>query len=192
MNLSSWVVLLLLVVSLCSCKARNSGGTPTALPPDTEQTLLEVTRKLTREGYRTLIGRLPLEEQLAEAWRYQRDKGADGEARFFVASAKVRGQNFNVARMQAESLAKVQLAGLMETRIGQLVTNQLETGYGNPSLQTVGSSKNLVKARLSNLYPLMEIYKDFPDGTVEVQLMLGCERNWAHEIAGSLVAGQEQ
>lgn len=106
-----------------------------------EEQLQHAVRQLQAEGYHTLAGKLPLEEQLAESWRYQREKDGSGEVRYFVVSAKSKGDSFDAARVQAESLAKVQLAGLMETRIGQLVTNRLETSDGNTVMQTVASSK---------------------------------------------------
>ncbi len=153
-----------------------------------------VAARLSRAGYQTLAGRLPLDEQLAEAWRYQRAKDGQGGPLYFVSSSKAKGRDFNVARMQAESLAKVQLAGLMQTRVGQLVTNQMEaTGqYSHDAiLRTVGSSKNLVTARLTQLVPLLEIYRDDPDGNVEVQVVIACPYQAAGEIAGQLSKDRE-
>ena len=108
----------------------------------------------------------------------------------FVVSAKSKGDSFDAARVQAESLAKVQLAGLMETRIGQLVTNRLETSDGNTVMQTVASSKNLVTTRLSNVYPLLEVYRECRDGEIEVQLVMGCDRRWASEIAWAVISAE--
>lgn len=180
-----WISLFVLLC-LFACKSRQQENTP--VPIATDLLLLDASRQLQAEGYRTLAGKLPLEEQLAESWRYQREKDAGGEARFFVVSARSKGDCFEAARMQAESLAKVQLAGLMETRIGQLVTNRMETTDGNTVMKTVASSKNLVTTRLSNLYPLMEVYKELPDGSVEVQLAMGCDRRWASEIAWAVIS----
>ena len=108
----------------------------------------------------------------------------------FRVSAKSKGDSFDAARVQAESLAKVQLAGLMETRIGQLVTNRLETSDGNTVMQTVASSKNLVTTRLSNVYPLLEVYRECRDGEIEVQLVMGCDRRWASEIAWAVISAE--
>ena len=110
-----------------------------------------------------------------------------GAERYVISS---KGDSFDAARVQAESLAKVQLAGLMETRIGQLVTNRLETSDGNTVMQTVASSKNLVTTRLSNVYPLLEVYRECRDGEIEVQLVMGCDRRWASEIAWAVISAE--
>lgn len=184
---NKWIPLLM-VLCLFACKSRQPANS--SVLGVKEEQLQQAARQLLVEGYRTLAGKLPLEEQLAESWRYQREKDGGGEARYFVVSAKSKGDSFDAARMQAESLAKVQLAGLMETRIGQLVTNRMETSDGNTVMQTIASSKNLVTTRLSNLYPLMEVYRECGDGGVEVQLIIGCDRRWASEIAWAVISAE--
>lgn len=176
---------LALLLCLCACKVRLTDKVPGG--ETDEEYLQEAVCRLKAEGYRTIAGKLPMKEQLAESWRYQREKDAKGEARYFVVSAQSSGESFEAARLQAESLAKVQLAGLMETRIGQLVTNRMEMSDGNTVMQTVASSKNLVTTRLADLYPLLEIYKEGTDGKVEVQLTMGCDRKWASEIAYAVI-----
>lgn len=184
----SRLIVLIMLFSFCSCKIclqdRHS------VQNEDEEYLQDAVRRLTEEGYRTVVGKLPLIEQLAESWRYQREKDATGEARYFVVSAKSSGDNFEATRLQAESLAKVQLAGLIETRIGQLVTNRMETSEGNTVMQTVASSKNLVTTRLSNVYPLLEVYRESRDGGFEVQLIMGCDRRWASEIAWAVISAE--
>lgn len=184
---NKWISLFILLC-LFACKSRQQGNSSVAVVKD--ERLQQAARQLLAEGYRTPAGKLPLEEQLAESWQYQREKDGGGEARYFVVSAKSKGDSFDAARMQAESLAKVQLAGLMETRIGQLVTNRMETSDGNTVTRTIASSKNLVTTRLSNLYPLMEVYRECEDGGVEVQLIIGCDRRWASEIAWAVISAE--
>ena len=184
---NKWIGLLLFLGLLsCSAPKRNVSS----VQIEKKGPLQHEVQRLYAEGYHTLAGKLPLEEQLAESWRYQREKDEGGEARYFVVSAKSKGETFDAARLQAESLAKVQLAGLMETRIGQLVTNRLESSDGNTLMKTVASSKNLVTTRLSNVYPLLEVYKECPDGKIEVQLVMGCDRRWAREIAWAVISAE--
>lgn len=192
MNLIRVLLVAFCVVLLCGCGVMRKGRLN--LEPSV-QTPQKIAWTLQKEGYRTVIGRLPLEEQLAEAWNYQREKDADGSVRYFVTTAKSIGSNFNIARMQAESLAKVQLAGLIETRIAQLITNKMEmSGSGDREsiLKTVSSSKNIVTTRLSRLVSLVEIYKDLPDGRVEVQLLLACNTRWAVEVAGEVMVNSDK
>ena len=98
------------VLCLFACRTR---WQDTSVQAAKEEQLQHAVRQLQAEGYHTLAGKLPLEEQLAESWRYQREKDGSGEVRYFVVSAKSKGDSFDAARVQAESLAKVQLAGLM-------------------------------------------------------------------------------
>lgn len=180
-----WIYLLV-ICCLSACKAGRTGTS--SISPAKDVRLQEAVCRLQEEGFRTFAGRLSLDEQLAESWRYQREKDTAGEARNFVVSAKAKGHNLDAARLQAENLAKVQLAGLMETRIGQLVTNRLDTKDGNTVMNMVASSKSLVTTRLVNLYPLLEVYRDLPDGDVEIQLVMGCDRRWASEIAWAVIS----
>lgn len=169
-----------------SCKTNQQGAQTAPLSKD--PLLWEAISRLKEDGYRTLAGRLPLEEQLAESWRYQREKDAGGEMRNFVVSVKADGESYEAARLQGESMAKVQLAGLMETRVGQLVTSRIESKDSGTVMSTVASSKSLVTRRLANLYPLMEVYRSLPEGGVEIQLVMGCDRRWASEIAWSVIS----
>lgn len=178
----------ILFLCLCACRVRLPEK-PVSRDVD-NGALQEAAARMQEEGYRTIAGKLPLKEQLAESWRYQREKDAGGEARYFVVSAKSSADSFEAARVQAESMAKVQLAGLMETRIGQLVTNRMETSDGNTVMQTVASSKHLVTTRLSNVYPLLEVYRECQDGAIEVQLVMGCDRRWASEIAWAVISAE--
>lgn len=182
---NKWIYFLIMC-SLSACKMGQTAAL--SISPAKDMLLQEAVCQLKEEGFRTFAGRLSLEEQLAEAWRYQREKDTAGEARNFVVSAKAKGNNLDAVRLQAESLAKVQLAGLIETRIGQLVTNRLDTKDGSTAMNMVASSKNLVTTRLVNLYPLMEVFRDLPDGDMEIQLVMGCDRRWASEIAWAVVS----
>ena len=65
-----------------------------------------------------------------------------------------------------------------------------ETSDGNTVMQTVASSKNLVTTRLSNVYPLLEVYRECRDGEIEVQLVMGCDRRWASEIAWAVISAE--
>ncbi len=162
--------------------------------PAGDEDVARVAGRLAQAGYRSLPGRLPVEEQLAEAWRYQRARDEQGQPLYVVGSSKATARDYNAARLQAESLAKVQLAGWMQTRVGQLVTNRLEASGqlgGDAVMQTAGSSKNLVSERLTYLVPLLELFCENPDGSVEVQVVIGCPCRAADEIARQLTADSE-
>lgn len=182
---NKWMILGLFCL-MFSCKIYQRGVQTAPLSKD--PLLWEAVCRLKEDGYRTLAGRLPLEEQLAESWRYQREKDTGGEMRNFAVSVKVQGDSFEVARLRGESMAKVQLAGLMETRVGQLVTSRVESKDSSTMISTVASSKSLVTRRLANLYPLLEVYRDLPEGGVEMQLVMGCDRRWASEIAWAVIS----
>lgn len=184
---NKWLYLLM-VCCLIACKIRQPEENTSFSVYD--HSLQEAVSSLQGEGFRVSAGRLPLVEQLAESWRYQREREAGGDIRNFVVSAKAKANNYGAARLQAENLAKVQLAGLMETRVAQLVTNRMETVGGNTEMSLVTSSKNLVTTRLANLYPLMDLYRDLPNGEVEVQLTIGCDRRWASEIAWAVISAE--
>lgn len=183
--------LLLGVFLLTACSTSKQ---PVEGSSHTKESLSKEAADLERRGFRTLVGRLPLEEQLSEARHYQRAKDEQGNLIYFVSISQAWGNNFNVARLQAESQAKVDLAGQIETQVGQLISNQMESSgqYTDDAHQrTVGSSKTLVKSRLTHIVPLLEIYRDDPDGRVEVQVAIGYPRRIADEIVNQLTTPSE-
>lgn len=184
-------LLALCALFLFSCKSQDIKKTGEADPVSLlHSTAEEAADALLTEGYKTLAGRLPLQEQIHEAWGYQRMKDEGGALLYFVASSRSKAKDYNIARLQAETLAKVQLAGHVETRIGQLVENKMASHHlmgGEEHVKEIlDQSKSLVKTSLSQLIPLLEVFKEYPDGEVEVMLMIACRRDQADRIMNEI------
>lgn len=178
--------LLLSILLLSGCRSNPTAGQTNAdVPPILlDRTEEEAATTLIREGFKTHAGRLPLQEQLKEAWKIQRQKDENGELLYFISSVRYKGKEYNLARLQAETLAKIYLAGLVETRIGQLVESRISTtDAATPELKS--KSKALVKTSLSHITPLLEVYKEYPDGEVEVAVILACRRDHADWITNN-------
>ena len=78
-------------------------------------------KKLTKEGFKTPIGKLPLDKQIENAWQKQAEMTPDGTPFWYVASSRAIGGNQSSAVLQATNAAKIELAGQIQTKVSQLI-----------------------------------------------------------------------
>ncbi|MCS3282369.1 hypothetical protein NXV73_06855 [Bacteroides salyersiae] len=78
-------------------------------------------KKLTKEGFKTPVGKLPLDKQIENAWQKQAEMTPDGTPFWYVASSRAIGGNQSSAVLQATNAAKIDLAGQIQTKVSQLI-----------------------------------------------------------------------
>ena len=96
---------------------------------------------------------------------------------------------------QAENLAKLNLAGKMETRVIQIIDNKLANREISKddatSLATsVGAGKNLVAQRLGQVIVPVKVYRDLPNGNVEVRVIAYYSQALAMRAAKEAMRGE--
>ena len=135
-------------------------------------------KRLTKEGYTTFIGQLPLDKQLENSWQAAYEIDAHGNPYYIMSTQKAVASNFTAAQMQAMNAAKTDIAGQLETRINQVIetkvtSNELGRNEANSLATFVSTSKNIVSNTLGRVIKLVEIYRE-PKRTknVEVQITL--------------------
>ena len=84
-------------------------------------------KKLSKEGWKTAPGALPLEKQLDRSYIMQYQYDNDGFPQFIMAEAMSTGGNYDAAKMQALELAKQNLAGQIQTEVTTLVESTVAT-----------------------------------------------------------------
>lgn len=135
-------------------------------------------KKLSKEGFKTPVGKLPVDKQLEHSWQVQYMRDADGYPLYYVASARAIGGNHSSASMQATTQAKLDIAGQIQTKVAQLI----EARIGNNELgkeeaaslnNVVSASKSVISNTLGRVLPLIEVYKTLPNKNVEVMVTLG-------------------
>ena len=145
-------------------------------------------RKLAKQGYKAPVGKLPIDKQLEKAWQCQYEMDSNGYPFYFIATARTTGSNYSAAQMQAVNLAKLDLAGQIQTRVNQLieakVANDEISSESAASINSfVSASKNLISNTLGRVMILVEIYRVNEAGNNEVQVTLGYNSELATQEA---------
>ena len=150
---------------------------------------------LKKEGWKAAPGNPTIEMQLIESYKMQMQKDDYGYDKFIQGEAMTPGQIYDAALFQAENLAKLNLAGKMETRVIQIIDNKLANREISKddatSLATsVGAGKNLVAQRLGQVIVPVKVYRDLPNGNVEVRVIAYYSQALAMRAAKEAMRGE--
>lgn len=121
-------------------------------------------QKLTKEGWITAPGALPLEKQLDKSYMMQMEYGDDMYPKYLMGEAMSIGENYDAAKMQALELAKQNLAGQIQTEVTALVENsvankQLGAEEAASLTQSIMGAKNLISQSIGRTIIVMECYR---------------------------------
>lgn len=121
-------------------------------------------KKLTKEGWITAPGALPLEKQLDKSYMMQTEYDEDMYPKYLMGEAMSIGENYDAAKMQALELAKQNLAGLIQTEVTALVENsvankQLGAEEAASLTQSIMGAKNLISQSIGRTIIVMEFYR---------------------------------
>ena len=145
-------------------------------------------KKLTKEGFKTPVGKLPLDKQLENAWQKQAEMTPHGTPFWYIASSRAVGGNQSSAALQATNAAKIDLAGQIQTKVSQLIEAKVandDMGQEEAASlsSVVGASKSVISATLGRVIPLVEVYRTLPNKNVEVMVTLGYSMEAANKAA---------
>lgn len=145
-------------------------------------------KSLEKEGFKTLVGRLPLAQQLEAAWEKQAELDVNGNPYWYIASSRIVGANQSSAALQATNAAKIDLAGQVQTKVSQLIEAKVandDMGQEEAASlsSVVASSKSVISATLGRTVPLTEVYRTLPNKNVEVMVTLGYDMQSANQEA---------
>lgn len=145
-------------------------------------------KKLTKEGWRTAPGALPLEKQLDKSYIMQFQYDSEGFPQYFMAEAMSVGGNYDAAKMQALELAKQNLAGQIQTEITALIENtvaneQMDQGDAASITRSVMASKNLISQSIGRVVPVVETYRVVNGNNKEVLVRIAYNQDMAKAAA---------
>lgn len=176
----SFLLAVMFIFGLSNCG--NQGPTVRQSDRDLEKEIMEKplrearkeARSLERDGWGVNPGSPPLAKVLENSWKKQYMTTDEGEPRYLVADGSAIAGNQSAGEMQAIELAKLQLAGLIETRIASLVSanianTQLAGEEAESITEVVQSSKNIIAQELGYVNPAFKIYRKLSNGNVEVK-----------------------
>lgn len=121
-------------------------------------------KKLTKEGWKTAPGALPIEKQLDRSYMMQYQYDQDGYQKFIMAEAMSVGGNYDAAKMQALELAKQNLAGQIQTEVTAIIettvaNEQMDQSTAASLTKSVLASKNLISQSIGRVLPIVETYR---------------------------------
>ncbi len=133
------------------------------------------TKRLTKEGYKTMG--LPLHQQLEEFYAKMSEKDEEGMPKYLSEASMAIGNSFNTAKMEAVNIAKVRLAGQVQTT----VMAEAKISLGNSTLSSeeaasvtkaLEKSTQLVAQKLNRVLVAQEYYKILENKNYEVHVVL--------------------
>lgn len=148
-------------------------------------------KNLEKQGYHVNPGQLPMEKQLERSWMMSYEMDDKGQKKYFIADGTSVGETQTAAKLQAYEVAKINLAGQIETEIAGLVT----TNIGNQQLsseeaasvtQTMGQFKSKLNQKMGRINTAFEAYKSIGKNT-EVRVNLAYSTEEAMKIAKDIL-----
>lgn len=148
-------------------------------------------RKLRKQGYYVAPGALPMDKQLEKAWMRQYEEDENGYPIYFVAQGISVGETQSAAKLQANEVAKLELAGQISSSIAALIENnianqQLNTEDAASVTKTIAASKNLIAQELGRTLPLVELYKNI-NKNIEANVRLAYNYELAIEAGKNII-----
>lgn len=149
-------------------------------------------KRLSKEGWKTAPGALPLDKQLDKSYLMQYQYDADGFPQFIMAEGMSVGGNYDAAKMQALELAKQNLAGQIQTEITALIDNtvaneQMDQSDAASVTRSVMASKNLISQSIGRVVPVVETYRAVDGNNREVLVRIAYSQAMAKAAAKKAV-----
>lgn len=142
-----------------------------------EKNAKKEAKQAKKDGWKVAPGNPSMEMQLTEAYKLQIQKDDNGYDKFIQGEAMTVGQVYDAALFQADNLSKMNLAGKMETRVMQIIDNKLANEQiserdANSLAKSVSSGKNLIAQRLGQVITPVKMYRELPNGNIEVRVVV--------------------
>ncbi|MCD7929930.1 MAG: hypothetical protein LUH15_00365 [Tannerellaceae bacterium] len=143
-------------------------------------------KRLKKEGYIVPIGKISIDKQLEQAWRMQYELTENGP-KYIIGSANSVAGNQNAARLQATNMAKLDLVAQMESQLAQMIemkvaNQEMSTDDAETITSMVSSSKTIISGKLGQVTPVVDVYRQLPNGNFECQVTLGYDSNEAFKV----------
>ena len=149
-------------------------------------------KRLKKEGWQVKPGALPLEKQLERAYLMQYEYDENQFPKYIMGEASSVGENYDAAKVAANSLAVTNLAGNIQTEVTALLENTVANKQLSPEeaasiSETVMSSKNLISQSIGRTVPVMECFRINSKKNHEVLVRIAYNSEMAKEAAKKAV-----
>lgn len=152
------------------------------------KTARKEAKKLAKEGWQVAPGALPLAKQLDKSYLMQMEYDEDMYPKYLMGEAMSIGENYDAAKMQALELAKLNLAGQIQTEITALIENtvvnkQLTAEEAGSVIQSVTAGKNLIMQSIGRTITIIELYRTKQNKNKEVLVRIAYNGDMAKSAA---------
>ncbi len=182
-KLSTILVLALSFVMMASCASQNL----TKDQKMAQKSVKKEVRQLKKDGWKVAPGNIALDLQLKESYNKALELDEKGYEKFVAGEAMSVGETYDAALFQATNLAKLDLAGKIQTEVTELIDNklankQLSQKQATSLAESVAASKNLVSQKLGRVIVPVKMYRDLENGNVEVRTVMYYSHDMAMDI----------
>ena len=156
------------------------------------KTARKEAKTMTKEGWQTAPGALPIDKQLDKSYMMQYEYDENMYPKYIMGEAMSVGGNYDAAKMQALELAKQNLAGQIQTEVTALIENtvaneQLSGEDAESVTRSVMAAKNLISQSLGRTIPVVEVYRTLANKNKEVLVRIAYSGDAAKKIAKDAV-----
>lgn len=147
------------------------------------------SRLLIKKGFYTAPGALPINKQVEYSWKKSLETEDNSDyPKYIIANGNAVGESITAAKIQANEIAKFELAGTIATNVAALIeaniaNAQLNTNEAASVTEVSGAIKNLVVQEIGRVLPLLEIYRPVGKNNVEVNIRIAYNSELAIEAA---------
>ena len=149
-------------------------------------------KSLSKEGWQSAPGALPIERQLDRSYMMQQEFDDDMFPKYLMGEGMSIAESYDAAKMQATELAKQNLAGQIQTEITALVENNVSNKQLSPDeaasvTQTVMGAKNFISQSLGRVITVVEVFRTKKNGNKEVLVRIAYNSQMAKDAAKKAV-----
>lgn len=155
----------------------------------------KAVKEYTKEGWKVAPGHLPLEKQLDRSYKMQNEYDSNYYPMYILGEAMSIAENYDAAKMQATELAKINLAGQLQTEVTAMVeasvaNNNLPQEEAASITEVVMASKSIISQNIGRIMPVIECYRDKSNKNKEVRVVIAYNSEAALEAAKKAIRAQ--
>ncbi len=175
--------LTIFTVGYSSAKKTNSSeAAKQELKANVDKDSKKLAKSLTKEGWKSLPGRVPLEKQIERSKVAELSLDAMGNRVYILGSHKAVGGNYSAAKNIATVRAKGELTSNMKAHIKQTIMDknsnkQIDQSEIELLNETISATVESVDLDIAGVNNLLEIYRDVDGGKCEIMVTLSIKSN---------------
>ena len=196
MNTLKLISIVLIVSMSTTAMAQNKSNakqTKAELNEKASKVARKEAKSFKKEKWQVSPGALPLEKQLDRAYTYELEVDDDMNPVFVIAEGRSIGENYDIAKIQATELARMQIAGKMGSETTAIVDNllankQLTSEQAASITTTMIKDKTFYSQKLGRLQTVVECYRVLKNKNKEVLVRLVMKEEQIQKLKKMLFA----